>query len=156
MKLLGENPIISKESVQTLTIPVRLARGWRDSRVTKEETLKIKEGLQFGQSFEIPNMIHPLGFISPKNSARLISIQLQSLAYQWASTPFGKMAYQVIGEIKSETETVVLFLHEEIGSIAQRQNFPKHLCKELKLAGIAIEFPGYEFSDTEEKERDAN
>lgn len=156
MTLLGESPVISQRSVEKLTIPIRLTRGGKDRMVTKEETLNINKGLQFGHYFEIPSMIHPIGFINPKHIARLISIQINSLKYQWASTPFGKMAYEVIGHIKSETETVVLFLHEAIGSIAQWKSFPKHLCEELKLPGIAIEFPGYGFSEAEDKTRDKN
>ncbi|RYM33310.1 alpha/beta fold hydrolase [Brumimicrobium glaciale] len=155
MTKLGKNPLISQKSVEKITIPVRLTRGGKDKMVSKDETLNINEGLQFGNNFEIPSLIHPLGFIPPKHIARLISIHLDSLKYQWASTPFGKMAYEIIGEIQSETETVVLFLHEAIGSIAQWQKFPKHLCSELNLPGIAIEFPGYGFSESEDKIRDA-
>lgn len=155
MTLLGEKPIISKKSVENVTTLVRLTRGGKDRMVTKEETLEISQGLQNGHYFEVPNMIHPLGFINPKHIARLISIQLDSLDYQWASTPFGKMAYQVIGEIQSDSKPVVLYLHEAIGSIAQWQDFPKHLCNELQLPGITLEFPGYGFSEVEEKTRDA-
>ncbi|PWH81907.1 alpha/beta fold hydrolase [Brumimicrobium oceani] len=155
MTKLGENPVISSKSVEKFTIPVRLTRGGKDKMVTKKETLNIKEGLKFGNYFEIPSMIHPLGFINPKHIARLISIQLDSLKYQWASTPFGKMAYQILGEINSESEPVVLFLHEAIGSIAQWKGFPEKLCQEINLPGIAIEFPGYGFSEAENKTRDA-
>lgn len=156
MTLLGEKPIISSKSVEKLTIPIRLTRGGKDRMVTKEETLAINKGLKFGNYFEIPSIIHPLGFINSKHTARHIKIQLDSMNYQSASTPFGKMAYQIYGEIKSETEPVVLFLHEAIGSIAQWQDFPKNLCKELKRPGIAIEFPGYGFSEEENKTRDVN
>ncbi|HZH87010.1 MAG TPA: alpha/beta hydrolase [Brumimicrobium sp.] len=152
---LGENPIISKKSVENITIPVRLTRGGKDRMVTQEETFEISEGLQNGHYFEIPNMIHPMGFISPKHIARLISIQAGSFHYQWASTPFGKMTYQVIGEIQSDSKPVVLFLHEAIGSIAQWQDFPKNLCEQLLLPGIVISFPGYGFSESEKKIRNA-
>ncbi len=155
MTLLGENPIISKESVKSLSIPVRLTRGGKDRMVSKEETLIIKDGLKFGHYFEVPSMIHPMGFISPKHVARLISIQLESLNYQWTSTPFGAIAFETIGNIQSESETVVLFLHEAIGSIAQWQKFPKNLCRALHLPGIVIEFPGYGFSENEDKSRNA-
>src|SRR5690554_7351501 len=96
-------------------------------------------------------MIHPIGFIATKHIARHITVQLNSLNYQWASTPFGEMAYQIIGKIENKSEPVVLFLHEAIGSIGQWQNFPTHLCDELNLPGIVIEFPGYGFSQAEEK-----
>jgi pimeloyl-ACP methyl ester carboxylesterase len=154
MTLLGENPVISQKSVEKLNIPVRLIRGGKDRMVSKEETLEINEGLKLGHYFEVPSMIHPLGFINPKQIARLISIQLESLTYQWTFTPFGKMAYQEVGNIQSESETVVLFLHEAIGSIAQWKSFPKHLCEKLQLPGIVIEFPGYGFSQAEERTRD--
>ena len=153
---LSENPSISEKSVENITIPIRLTRGGKDKMVSRKETLKISEALPNGNYFEIPTVIHPIGFISPKHIARLISIQLESLKYQWASTPFGKMAYEKIGKIRSDSETVVLFLHEAIGSIAQWKNFPRNLCDELKLSGIVLEFPGYGFSDTEEKSRDTN
>ncbi|WP_107037913.1 alpha/beta fold hydrolase [Brumimicrobium mesophilum] len=155
MNNLGENPAITPKSVEKITVPVRLTRGGKDKMVSKEETLKINDGLQFGNYFEIPSMIHPLGFINSKHIARLISIQIESMKYHWASTPFGKMAYQIFGEIKSENETVVLFLHEAIGSIAQWKEFPKNLCAELNLPGITIEFPGYGFSEAEDKNRNA-
>src|SRR5690554_1055280 len=155
MTLLGKNPIISSESVKKITIPVRLTCGGKDKMVSKEETLEICRGLKFGRYFEVPSMIHPLGFISPKHSARLISIQLESLNYQWTSTSFGEMAYQVLGNIQNDTEPVVLFLHEAIGSIAQWQDFPEQLCNQLKLPGITLEFPGYGFSEAEEKIRDS-
>ena len=155
MTLLGESPIISYESVQNITIPVCLTRGGKDRMVSEAETHEISQALPNGRYFEVPHMIHPLGFIPSKHIARHISIQLNSLNYQWASTPFGEMAYQLIGEIENKSQPVVLFLHEAIGSIAQWQDFPTNLCNALQLPGIVIEFPGYGFSDSEEKVRNA-
>ncbi|RFC54990.1 alpha/beta fold hydrolase [Brumimicrobium aurantiacum] len=156
MTKLGENPVISSKTVEKLNIPIRFTRGGKDKMVTEEETLTIVQATPKGRYFEIPGMIHPLGFISAKHSIRHISIQLESLNYQWSTTPFGEMAYKVFGEIKSESEPVILFLHEAIGSIAQWKNFPQKLCSKLKLPGIAIEFPGYGFSESETKVRDEN
>lgn len=156
MTLLGENPIVSKESVQNITIPVRFTRGGKDRMVSEAETRVICQAIPNGRYFEVPHMIHPIGFIAPKHISRHITVQLNSLNYQWASTPFGEMAYQIIGKIENKSEPVVLFLHEAIGSIGQWQNFPTHLCDELNLPGIVIEFPGYGFSQAEEKTRDAN
>lgn len=154
MTLLGQHPIISTKSIAHLSIPVRFTRGGRDIMVTKEETLEIVDSIDAAHYTEIPSMIHPMGFIKPKHIARLISTQINSFDFQWTTTPFGQMAYQQYGKIQSDHQPVVLFLHESLGSIAQWKSFPKRLCEKLQLPGIAIEFPGYGFSDTEDKTRD--
>lgn len=154
MLALGKAPALSAESVSRLALPVRLTRGGRDRMVTKEETLQIKTAIKEANYFEVPHMIHPLGFIKPKFTARLIETQFESFNYKWSPTSFGRMAYRNYGVIRNETEPILLFLHEAIGSIAQWQDFPKNLSKALNLPGIAIEFPGYGFSAEEDKVRD--
>ncbi|PKR80423.1 hypothetical protein CW751_10165 [Brumimicrobium salinarum] len=155
MTTLGANPLLTPESVKQISVPVSMTRGGRDKMVSKEETLLICENIKNSRYFEVPHMIHPLGFIKPKHISRHITIQLNSFNYKWTPTPFGEMAYEVIGDIKDENQPIVLFLHEAIGSIAQWKDFPKNLCEKLDLPGIAIEFPGYGFSEKEDKKRDA-
>lgn len=150
---LGNNPIITPDSIKNIKVPVRITLGGRDKAIPKDETLEIHEALSNSFYFEVPGMVHPLGFIRPNHIARLISNQLSSFSYQWTPTPFGKMAYQVIGEIDNDTDDVLLLLHESLGSINQWQNFPKNLCKALNKPGIVIELPGYAFSDAEDKVR---
>lgn len=154
MEDLGTNPSLTVTRASTIGIPVRLTRGGRDKMVSREETLQMKEAIPQAHYFEVPSMIHPLGFIKPTLIARLIQTQFGSFSYHWASTPFGKMAYRTYGEIHNENDPILLFLHEAIGSIAQWQSFPENLCNALNRSGIAIEFPGYGFSDEEDKVRD--
>ncbi len=153
---LGVHPLISAKSISDITIPVRFTRGGKDRMVTQSETCKIANVIEKAHYTEIPSMIHPIGFIKPKHIARLISTQIKSMDYCWAETPHGRMAYQQYREIKSKQQPVVLFLHESLGSIAQWKDFPKNLCEVLQLPGIALEFPGYGFSESEDKQRDYN
>lgn len=150
---LGCSPYITIEKVKHISCPVRLIRGGKDSIASATHTQEIAIAIPNGLYFEIPSLIHPIGFIPPKKTAQLLTIQLQSMHYQWANTHFGKMTYQTIGKPRSENTPIVLFLHESLGSIAQWKDFPKNLCNELQLPGMVIEFPGYGFSDAESKKR---
>ncbi|MEX1191861.1 MAG: alpha/beta hydrolase [Brumimicrobium sp.] len=150
---LGDRPTVTKDSVKNISVPVRMVRGGKDKMVTKAETIEICESLKNGIYFEISSFIHPVGFLKPKFVARMIDVQLQSMHYKYASTKYGDMAYQEIGDLSSD-DTLLLFLHEAIGSIAQWQDFPTKLCETLKLPGIILEFPGYGFSSSYNIKRD--
>lgn len=45
------------------------------------------------------------------------------------------------------SDTILLFLHEALGSIPQWRNFPITLCKQLKMNGIVYERQGHRHSD---------
>lgn len=153
MVSLGENPPISGSKQNFIKLPVRLTRGGKDRMVGQNETLHIHQSLANSYYFEIPFLPHPLGFIKPKHIARLIEVQLGSINYNWAKLNDQSMAYKVIGELE-KNDTILLFLHEAIGSIAQWGTFPKELASRLDLPAIVIEFPGYGFSSVDEKIRD--
>lgn len=151
---LGDNPIVTPENVKNLKIPVRITRGGKDAVASREGSLAVADAISSGYYFEVPHLIHPIGFVSPKHIARHIAVQLQSMQYHRATTRYGKMAYKTIGNPIVQSGPVLLFLHESLGSIAQWQDFPNKLCQHLGLPGIVIEFPGYGFSDKEDKVRD--
>lgn len=44
---------------------------------------------------------------------------------------------------KQKSETVILFLHEALGSIGQWKSFPEELCQQLQLPGIIYERTGH-------------
>lgn len=150
---LGNYPIISTESVQSISCPVRMIRGGRDKMVTKGETLEICNAINNSFYFEIPSFIHPLGFIKAKHVARAIEVQINSFDYKWASTDFGDIAYKTLGAY-TDDKPVLLFLHEAIGSIAQWKDFPEKVSTALNLSAIILEFPGYGFSSEYNKKRD--
>ncbi|HTO38120.1 MAG TPA: alpha/beta hydrolase [Brumimicrobium sp.] len=150
---LGATPTLSPSTIGQLKIPVRITRGGKDRMVTKEESLSITEALSNGLYFEVPHMVHPLGYIAAKNIVRHIQTQIESFNYQQIETPYGKMTYCQYGRIENKEQPIALFLHEAIGSIAQWQNFPKELSESLLIPGIALEFPGYGFSEAEDKVR---
>lgn len=52
-------------------------------------------------------------------------------------------------------DTVVIFLHEALGSIVQWKTFPEELCRELGLPGLVIERQGHGKSDPLATPRDA-
>jgi pimeloyl-ACP methyl ester carboxylesterase len=54
------------------------------------------------------------------------------------------------------SETVLLFLHEALGSIPQWRNFPSALCKQLQINGIVYERQGHGHSDPLINERNKN
>jgi pimeloyl-ACP methyl ester carboxylesterase len=151
---LGNSPSVTENSIKSITCPVRMIRGGRDKMVSKEETLKICESITNSYYFEIPSFIHPVGFINPKHVVRAIEVQINSFAYQWASTKFGDIAYKTIGKL-TDQKPVLLFLHEAIGSIAQWSNFPDKVSKALNSPAIVLEFPGYGFSSEYDKKRDS-
>lgn len=151
---LGKSPSLSKDSVKSITCPVRMIRGGKDKMVSKEETTEICQSISNSYYFEIPSFIHPVGFINPKHVARAIEVQINSFAYQWASTKFGDIAYKTIGKL-TDQKPILLFLHEAIGSIAQWSDFPDKVSKALNLPAIVLEFPGYGFSSEYDKKRDS-
>jgi pimeloyl-ACP methyl ester carboxylesterase len=51
--------------------------------------------------------------------------------------------------------TVVVFLHEALGSVVQWKTFPEELCRELGLPGLVIERQGHGKSDPLSQPRDA-
>lgn len=155
MQDLGNNPLLTRGELNKLDIPVRMIRGGNDRMVGKDETLNVCNMLSNGFYFEVPFFPHPLGFIEPKHTARVIDVQVGSMHYKWAQTDFGRMAYKKIGDSESQ-QTCVLFLHEAIGSIAQWQRFPEELCASLNLPGIIPEFPGYGFSDKDNTIRNSS
>ncbi|MGM0479533.1 MAG: alpha/beta fold hydrolase [Bacteroidota bacterium] len=153
MEALGHDLVIDRERLRHLGVPVRITRGGKDQMVTKSESIAIAEVMPNGHYFEIPSMIHPIGFIQPKNIARLIEVQSRSIHYHWVDTPHGRMAYQSIGNV-DQRSPVLLFLHEAIGSIAQWKDFPEKVSKVLDLPAIVAEFPGYGFSSEDPRQRD--
>ncbi len=56
----------------------------------------------------------------------------------------------------SDESTVLIFLHEALGSIAQWKGFPQMLCNSLKLNGIVYEREGYGNSSSLRKKRDTS
>lgn len=54
-----------------------------------------------------------------------------------------KLNYQFIHPTFIESETVLVFLHEALGSIPQWKNFPKELCETTQLKGLAYERTGH-------------
>ncbi len=55
-----------------------------------------------------------------------------------------ELSYSLIKPEKSRSSsTVLLFLHEALGSIGQWKNFPQDLCDELGLTGIVYERQGH-------------
>lgn len=154
MLALGNSPVITEKSVQNIQCPVRMLRGGKDRMVSKSETEIICNAIRNSYYFEIPSFIHPIGFLNYKHVARAIEIQIRSFKYEWVNTPFGKIAYKIIGEIKAN-KPILLFLHEAIGSIAQWKNFPELLNKELELPALVLELPGYGFSAEYNKKRNS-
>ena len=153
MEALGHSPVINQDRLRHLSIPTRITRGGKDRMVSQSESIAIAKALPKGHYFEVPSMIHPIGFINPKNIARLIKVQYQSMDYHWVDTQYGSIAYQRIGVI-DQASPVLLFLHEALGSIAQWKNFPKKVSEVLNLPGIVLELPGYGFSSEDPKIRD--
>ena len=153
MKVLGSNPVLSKNTLQKVDIPIRFTRGGKDRVVSQEETIEFAKYVSNQCYFEIPFLPHPLGFIKPKYIARLIEVQTNSFDYEWCETEHGRMAYKLLGSIQPE-KTCLLFLHEALGSIAQWNDFPTQLSDQLNIPGILLEFPGYGFSDNDPRNRD--
>lgn len=148
MLALGNNPLLSTETVKTINIPVHLLRGGKDRMVTREETETISTALSTGVYYEIPSFPHPLGFIQPKLLANVLRVQHKSFSYSYLKTEnFGTIAYHTITIQESKEAPTLLFLHEALGSIAQWKDFPEQLCNRLQLNGIVIELNGYGFSD---------
>lgn len=145
----------TRSQLEQLRMPVRFVSGGKD-KITQENRERIQKFIPKSYFFKIPSLAPSLEEISSKNFARLLHVQLESFHYEWISTDFGLMSYRRYGIPEQENQPLLLFLHEAIGSIAQWQDFPFHLSRELNLPGIAIEFPGYGFSEKEEKMRDEN
>lgn len=53
-------------------------------------------------------------------------------------------------------DTLLIFLHEALGSIPQWRDFPRELCDELRLNGIVYERQGHGKSSSLTRERDEN
>jgi pimeloyl-ACP methyl ester carboxylesterase len=151
---LGHSPTLSQESVNSIQCPVRMVRGGKDKMVSREETIRICDAIKNCYYFEVPSFIHPLGFVNAKHIARTIEVQINSMDYKWTTTEYGKIAYKIIGNIKSNAP-VLLFLHEAIGSIAQWKDFPETLSNALNLPAIILELPGYGFSSEYDKKRES-
>ena len=152
MRELGDNPVLTKETVKDITIPVRMGRGGKDRMVSKEATLEICSALQNGIYREVPSFPHPVGFLNPKRVAQFIETNVHSFCYQFVQTSEGKLAYMTIGEEKPD-EPIVLFLHEGLGSIQQWGDFPEKLCQVLGLSGVVFERRGYGYSDAVHHQR---
>lgn len=54
-----------------------------------------------------------------------------------------RLHYEVITPKKIESSTVLLFLHEALGSIGQWKSFPAQLCAQLGMKGIVYERQGH-------------
>lgn len=66
-----------------------------------------------------------------------------------------KLSTQIIDFEKFKySKTILVFLHEALGSIQQWRNFPQDLCASINLPGIIIERRGYGQSDPMNEERD--
>jgi len=59
----------------------------------------------------------------------------------WRNQPI-KIEYEWVGEPHSEG-TILVFLHEGLGSIAMWKDYPKQLCEELGLKGLVFSRPAY-------------
>lgn len=53
-----------------------------------------------------------------------------------------KLHYQLIGDVQN-SDTLLVFLHEGLGSIPQWKGFPEMMCNQLKLPGLVYERYGY-------------
>ena len=155
MIALGDQPRVTKQSVANIEIPLRICRGGRDKMVTENESVEIANSNPLAKYFEVPQFIHPIGFLDQKKVAKFLKVQLQSLSYNFFSFNEKEIAYQLIN-CKKKSENLLVFLHEALGSIAQWKNFPSKLCAELNLPGLVIEMHGYGFSSTSKEKRDEN
>lgn len=150
---LGHLSPLTPDSVSTLSTPVIILRGGKDRMVGRAESEKIAQSLPQGSYRELPFLPHPLFLISPKHLARLIQTYIGAFNYKKAKTTNGSLAYLAITPKTTTSDTVCLFLHEALGSIAQWNNFPHLLCDALEMKGVVIEMPGYGFSDDPQKKR---
>lgn len=66
------------------------------------------------------------------------------------------IAYRWIEPTELKDNTVLVFLHEALGSILQWRRFPQLLCDSLGLKGLIYERQGYGDSSPLMKERDSN
>lgn len=69
---LGASPLLSKEALNKINIPVKLYRGQKDVMVTKEETLAIADVLE-APYYEIEAMPHPIQMISVESLIDIIN-----------------------------------------------------------------------------------
>lgn len=68
-----------------------------------------------------------------------------------------ELAYsEIVPEQIQEQDTVLIFLHEALGSIKQWKDFPMKLCAQLSLKGIMYERRGYGNSSPILEKRDEN
>jgi len=152
MQELGNDPLISAESVAKIKVPVHCTRGGKDSMVTKAETMSIVDAIPLGQYFEIPNWSHPIGFLNPRAVARHIQIQIAAMQNEYLVVGAHTIAIRKIGEWKANQPTLV-FLHEALGGMAQWKSFPGNLSQAMQLPGLLIEMPGYGFSSAVSEKR---
>ena len=153
MEELGKAPLLTPTSVAQITIPVHCTRGGKDKMVTKAETKAIVDAMPNGRYFEIPNWIHPIGFLKPKAVAKHIKIQIAAMRNTYLDIKQHNIAIRKIGDWKSNQPTLV-FLHEALGSMAQWKSFPENLTQTLGLPGLLLEMPGYGFSSAVCEKRD--
>lgn len=66
-----------------------------------------------------------------------------------------KLHFESIRVAHPVSNTVLLFLHEALGSIPQWRNFPNELCQTLRLNGIVYERQGHGQSDPLFNKRDS-
>jgi pimeloyl-ACP methyl ester carboxylesterase len=152
---LGRSPRISNQTVKNLAIPIYILRGGKDRMVSQEESIQIAHHCQKGNYREIPYLPHPLFLISPKDMARLIKTHVQALEFEVVETSAGPINFLRIDAPENKRDFSCLFLHEALGSIAQWEDFPVQLCRELGTNGIILEMPGYGFSQQPMGNRDS-
>lgn len=155
MVALGDKPKITNKSVANIEVPVRICRGGKDKMVTDNESLEITRCNALVKYFEVPQFIHPVGFLDPKKVAKFLKVQLQSLKYKFFKLEEKEIAYQLINNTQ-KSNTLLVFLHEALGSIAQWKEFPVKLCSKLNLPGVVLEMHGYGFSSPSNETRDEN
>ena len=57
---LGSNPILTKENISTIELPIRLCLGDQDQMVSLEETTDFYRALSKGELQVLPNCMHPI------------------------------------------------------------------------------------------------
>lgn len=66
------------------------------------------------------------------------------------------IAYRWVISEEQQTETIVVFLHEALGSIGQWKQFPQLLCNKIGAKGLIYERQGYGSSSPLTKSRNSN
>jgi pimeloyl-ACP methyl ester carboxylesterase len=69
---LGQQPLLTPENYQQLSLPCLLMLGDRDKMVSLEETVAVYQQLPQGQLAVLPNTLHPLDAVQPERLSWMI------------------------------------------------------------------------------------